>query len=120
MSPPSLSPVTGHLPFSPRPPSLFREPTVSVGRRHVVHRNGRHVVVVVKFLTVFVSIYLSLIGLFHFGGVGGGTRGSNGVLWWLQIWCGGGHRSDNGLVDEREKEKGKRKSSGVFTKLPFF
>ncbi|WJX16062.1 hypothetical protein P8452_06143 [Trifolium repens] len=29
--------LAGHLPFSPRPPSLFREPTVSVGRHHVVH-----------------------------------------------------------------------------------
>jgi hypothetical protein len=23
----------------------------------------------------------------------------------LQIWCGGGHGSDNGPVDEREKER---------------
>jgi hypothetical protein len=36
------------------------------------------------------------------------------LVWW---WTGG-HRSDNGPMDEREKEKGK--SSGVFTKLPFF
>jgi hypothetical protein len=39
----------------------------------------------------------------------------------LQIWCGGGLVVIDLImvpVDEREKEKGK--SSGVFTKLPFF
>ncbi|MCI51169.1 hypothetical protein A2U01_0072413 [Trifolium medium] len=31
-------------------------------------------------MIVFVSIDLTLIGLFHFGDVGGGTRGNNGVF----------------------------------------
>jgi hypothetical protein len=38
------------------------------------------------------------------------------LVWW---WTGG-HRSDNGPVDEREKEKGKRKEQWCFYEITFF